>query len=73
MIDCKEYVTPALKRDLAIALQKAWRKYTDLHGEMEPEGSLPQLLVLVGLMNIDGLVNGIANRAIAEWYAGGQR
>ena len=65
------YVTDALKFDLSCKLEIAWRRYVDLFGE-PPHGTMKQMQALVELLNINELANGVANHAIAKWYAEGQ-
>lgn len=71
MAEPSAFVTNALKRDLAAILQIAWRRYTELLGE-PPHGTLKQMQALVELMRLDAFADGIANHAIAKWYAEGQ-
>ncbi len=65
-------VTDTQKAQLAIALHEAWKSYTKLLGE-PPHGTLKQLSALVEFVHIEGMVSSIEKKAVAKFYAEGQR
>lgn len=60
-----------IRRELAVLLHDAWKRYTDAFNE-PPHGTTKQMNCLVKLLRLDDLVKGIERRAISRWYAESQ-